>query len=224
MHPLLASNLLWTEGSFVIFILATSALFGLLIYRPLFWASCIALVFSVYFFRNPDRVCSIALTNDAVLVSPADGTIVDVEFDAHDGLDGYAQRVSIFLSPLDAHVMWTPMAGEIERIVYKPGTFSFAFLPKSSAFNERNDILMRNAYNETIKIRQIAGSFARRICCWAYAGQQVPVCYKYGMIRFGSRVDVFMPKNVSLLVSIGQKVLGGQTVLARWQRDAIATP
>lgn len=224
MHPLLSSNLLWTEGSLVVFVLAACALFGLLLYRPLLWASCLALIFSVYFFRNPDRSCAQALNNDAVLVCPADGSVVDIKFDANNGLGGYAQKVSIFLSPIDAHVMWTPMAGEIERIMYKPGTFTLAFLPKSSEMNERNDLLLRNAHHETIKVRQIAGSFARRICCWAYAGQNVPVCYKYGMIRFGSRVDIFMPEAVSLQVSVGQKVVGGQTVLGIWQRNVSIAP
>jgi phosphatidylserine decarboxylase len=224
MQALLSSNLLWTEGSFVVFILIVSALFGLLFYRPLFWTAFIGFIFSIYFFRNPDRVCVPAQTDDSVIVCPADGTVVDIAFDANNGLEGYAQKVSIFLSPLDVHVMWAPMSGEVERIMYRPGTFTFAFLPKSSEFNERNDLLLSNAHGQLLKVRQIAGAFARRICCWVHAGQKLAVGGKYGMIRFGSRVDVFMPSNVSLLVSVGQKVLGGQTVLATWQKNEIAIP
>lgn len=217
MYDLLYNNLLWTEGSFVLFVLLTLGSLGLLVYRPLFWATLIGGVFSLYFFRNPERMCEQALSDDRILLCPADGTVVDIQFDSHNQLQGYAQKVSIFLSPFDAHVMWASMTGEIEKISYVPGKFAFAFLPKSSEFNERNDIILRNKDNKTIQIRQIAGLFARRICCWVYAGQQLIVGHKYGMIRFGSRVDVFLPSSVTLHVSIGQKVLGGCTILGYWQ-------
>jgi len=91
-----------------------------------------------------------------------------------------------------------------------------AFLPKSSELNERNDLLLKNENGKTIKVRQIAGTIARRICCWAQEGQKVKAGQKYGMIKFGSRVDVLLPSDVSLSVGIGQKVYGGQTILGRW--------
>jgi phosphatidylserine decarboxylase len=215
MDAFISSNLLWTEGSFICWWLLVSALFGLLIYRPLLWVALVMFGMTLYFFRNPERVCQQALRDDAFIVCPADGTIVDIAFDKYDGLEGYAQRVSIFLSPLDAHVMWTPTAGFIDRVAYRAGTFTFAFLPKSSVYNEKNDIVIRNARG-AIQVRQIAGAFARRICCWVHAGDSVSVGYKYGMIRFGSRVDVFLPGTVSLQISIGQKVEGGSTILGRW--------
>ena len=214
----LSVNLLWSQGSSIVFILLVSSIFGLLFYRPLFYACILFLLFSLYFFRNPERQCSAARADDAVLVCPADGTVVNIQFDEHDGLNGYAQKVSIFLSPFDAHVMWTPMAGEVERVVYKTGAFTFAFLPKSSELNERNDIILHNASHGTVMVRQIAGTFARRICCWVHAGDVLPIGHKYGMIRFGSRVDLFLPATVTLMVSIGQKVLGGHTQLGKWNK------
>jgi phosphatidylserine decarboxylase len=162
-------------------------------------------------------VCKEALADNSVLVCPCDGTVVDIAFDELGALDGYFQKVSIFLSPFDAHVMWVPMAGEVERVVYKPGNFTFAFLPKSSALNEHNDLVIKNMYDKTIKVRQIAGTFARRICCFVHAGDSVALGHVYGMIRLGSRVDIFLPEEIDLRVSIGQKVLGGHTVLGSWQ-------
>lgn len=214
----LSVNLLWSQGSLIVFILLTSSIFGLLFYRPLFYVCVAAFIFSLYFFRNPARMCSAARADDAVLVSPADGTVVNIQFDEPPTMHGYAQKVSIFLSPFDAHVMWAPTAGEVEQVKYKPGAFTFAFLPKSSELNERNDIVLNNALYGRVMVRQIAGTFARRICCWVHGGDHLAVGQKYGMIRFGSRVDLFLPANVSLKVSIGQKVLGGHTVLGRWNR------
>lgn len=161
-------------------------------------------------------MCPEALHDDAVLICPADGQVVDIQYDAHNGIDGYAQKVSIFLSPIDVHVQWVPIAGTIERIAHKPGTYSFAFLPKSSEFNERNDVVVRARNGQSIMVRQIAGTIARRICCWVEEGQQVAAGQKYGMIRFGSRVDLLLPENVHVAVGIGQQVLGGHTVLGRW--------
>jgi len=190
---------------------------GLIFFRPVWYISLFLLIFSFYFFRNPDRVCIPALDDAAVLICPADGKVVDIVFDSTMQLEGFAQKVSIFLSPIDVHVNWTPMSGTVEDVVYRPGTFSMAFLPKASELNERNDVSIANQKGEKIVVRQIAGTIARRICCWVKKGQSVPAGLKYGMIRFGSRVDILLPANVTLAVGIGQRVVGGQTVLGRWQ-------
>lgn len=215
MTSFFSSNLLWSEGFYILIWLVVASLMGHIFYRPLFYVGLLFLAFSFYFFRNPERTCVAALNDASVLVSPADGTVVDIQYSPTDGLEGYTQKVSIFLSPLDVHVNWMPMAGIIENVVYRPGTFSMAFLPKSSEFNERNDIII-NDNGKKITVRQIAGTIARRICCWVEKGQQLRSGYKYGMIRFGSRVDVLLPKNVTLAVGVGQKVCGGYTVLGRW--------
>lgn len=216
MFEWLTNNLLFTEGKQILVVLVTLGLVGLLRYRWLTVLAVALLFFSFYFFRNPVRVCAQAIDNDNILICPADGKIVDIYYAHNNDLQGYAQRVSIFLSPLDAHVNWLPMAGTIEKVEYKEGSFSLAFLPKSSALNERNDIVIRKG-NKQILVRQIAGTIARRICCWVHKGQWVNAGDKFGMIRFGSRVDVLLPANVMLAVGMGQHVYGGYTVLGSWQ-------
>jgi len=217
MLTFFSSNLLWSEGLYIFFGIVVIGLLGFIFFRPLLYITLIFFAFSLYFFRNPERVCVQALNDTATLICPADGTVVDIQYNRENGLEGYAQKISIYLSPIDVHVNWTPMAGVIEDVIYKPGTFAMAFLPKSSELNERNDIIIRNAQGDSILVRQIAGTIARRICCWVNKNEQVNAGFKYGMIRFGSRVDILMPHNVMLAVGVGQKVLGGQTVLGRWQ-------
>lgn len=216
MISLFKDNLLWTQGStiaLVVFLLAVGSFF---VYRPLFYVMCFVFLFLIYFFRNPERVCPEALNDSAVLICPADGKVVDIKIDKEGGLEGYAQRISIFLSPLDVHVQWTPLAGNVEKVTHRSGAFKIAYLPKSSDLNERNDLLLKAANGKTILVRQIAGLMVRRICCWVREGEQVDRGYKYGMVRFGSRVDIFLPADVEIKVGMGEHVYGGQTVLGRW--------
>lgn len=211
------NNLIWSEAHVVLVLLCVAALIGICYWRMLFFAVCIGFALTFYFFRNPERICTEALNDASFLICPADGKVVDVKF-ARDGidLDGYAQRVSIFLSPFDVHVNWIPFAGCIEEVDHTPGTFTLAFLPKSSLFNEHNDIVIYGRGGKRIKVRQIAGMVARRICCWVHKGQLVKAGDKFGLIRFGSRVDVFLPENVQLMIGTGQRVYGGQTPLGKW--------
>ena len=215
----LINNLVWTEGQQILFVLIMLGLAGFIWFQPLFYGVLLICAFSFYFFRNPHRQCLELATDPSIIVCPADGKIVDIQYDSQKGLCDYAQKVSIFLSPLDVHVNWIPMTGNIKRITYKPGAFKFAFLPKSSELNERNDVLTKHSGGQQILVRQIAGSIARRICCWVKEGQEVFAGQKFGMIRFGSRVDVFLPESVELAIKMGQHVYGGQTVLGRWQCD-----
>jgi len=216
MLAFLRTNLLWSEGLVIALVLVAFAVITFLFFRPLFYVVLALLFFCLWFFRNPERVCQQALNDPSVLVCPADGKVVDIQVSEDNKFEGYAQRVSIFLSVFDVHVNWTPMAGEVKKIAYRPGDFKFAFLPKASELNERNDLLLSSADGKTILVRQIAGTIARRICCWVQEGEQVALGQKYGMIRFGSRVDILLPKNVELAVGVGQRVYGGQTVLGRW--------
>jgi phosphatidylserine decarboxylase len=211
----LTNNLLWQEGLTIVYALCIIGLLGIVWYRPLLYGALGFLVFSLYFFRNPERVCAAAKADPKVLVCPADGTVVDIQYAQNSGLEGYAQKVSIFLSPFDVHVQWAPTAAQVEDVIYRPGAFTFAFLPKSSALNEHNDLVLHSEYGSLV-VRQIAGTIARRIVCWAHKGQQLAVGQKYGMIRFGSRVDILLPESVDLAVGIGQRVEGGHTVLGRW--------
>lgn len=216
MIDFITSNLLWTQGRFILFAIAVVAGISYIYWRPFLYVTLAFFVFSFYFFRNPTRECVAYKMDPIVLICPADGKVVDIVYDQENGLQGYAQKVSIFLSPLDVHVNWLPTDGTIEQITYTPGKFIMAFLPKSSELNEHNDVIIRHANGNTIKVRQIAGFIARRICWWVSQGQLVSAGQKYGMIRFGSRVDIFLPSCVMLQVGVGQRVSGGSTVLGRW--------
>jgi len=217
MITMITSNLLWTQGIPILIVFAVLAVIGYWLCKPLLYITFALFLFSLYFFRLPERTCPEALVDQKVLVCPADGTIVDLAYDESASYHGYTQKVSIFLSPLDVHAQWVPMAGTIEKIQYTAGSFMPAFLPKSSEQNEHCDIVIKNDNSNTIMVRQIAGIVARRICWWIDVGQTVKPCEVYGMIRFGSRVDIYLPTNVELLVGIGQRVYGGQTVLGTWQ-------
>lgn len=219
---ILKNNLLYKHGRVVIIyptflILVFGTLFYYFSYIVsaylLFFLSFLLFFFGLYFFRNPNRVCLELIYDKNVLVSPADGKVVsitDVDF------DGFVKRVSIFLSPFDVHVNWLPMGKKIVKSEHKPGKFLFAFVEKSSELNERHDIVISNN-NDRILVRQIAGMVARRIVCWVNLHENVHAGQKYGMIKFSSRVDIFLPKNVKINLQLGQRVYGGQTVLGRWQ-------
>lgn len=217
MYSLLTNNLLWSQAPGIVIILALCFLVALYWYRPLLWVIVPAALFSIYFFRNPERVCLPALHDPSIIICPADGKVVSVASNDEDVFEGYAHKVSIFLSPFDVHVNRIPVDGRVESIVYRSGNFSFAFLPKSSDLNERNDVHIRATNNQTVVVRQIAGTIARRICCWVHPDDQVTAGQTFGMIRFGSRVDVLLPRNVHIVVGVGQRVYGGQTVLGVWR-------
>ncbi len=217
MFDWITTNLLWTEGLSLVAALGCAWLFFTIFFKPGRYIVGLLFLFCFFFFRNPERVCIPALTDTSVIVCPADGWIVGVDTaDTHD-LDGFAQRVSIFLTPFDVHVNWVPCGGLLEDTLYHHGEFAFAFLPKSSDKNERNDIVIRVAGDTKIKVRQIAGTIARTIVCWAKPGQYLQAGQKFGMIKFGSRVDVFLPENVEVAVTNSQRVKGGQTILGHWR-------
>lgn len=217
MQTFITNNLLWTQAPSIALVLALCFIISLIWYRPLLFIIIPAIIFSIYFFRNPERVCLPALHDPSIIVCPADGKVVFVGYDNDNGFEGYANKISIFLSPFDVHVNRIPVNGTVESIIYRPGTFSFAFLPKSSELNERNDVHVRAENNSTLVVRQIAGTIARRICWWVEPNQAVKAGERFGMIRFGSRVDILLPTNVRVVVGMGQRVYGGATVLAMWQ-------
>lgn len=211
----LKRNLIWTEGKWIAIGTILMAIIGWWLWQPITYAATVFLLFSVYFFRNPERVCPAAHGDPDMIVAPADGRVIAIEHDVHNGFDGYLCRVSIFLSIFDVHVNRIPMSGKITRIAYRKGSFKPAFMSKSSHANERNNITI-NADERTLEVRQIAGIIARRICCWVQEGGHVERGQRYGMIRFGSRVDLLLPANVALYITKGQRVYGGATILGRW--------
>ena len=168
-----------------------------------------------YFFRDPERVI---IDDDNYLVSPADGEIIKVEeVDGPKelGLENKRfQKISVFMNVFDCHVNRTPCAGKIDEILYKPGKFLNASLDKASEDNERNYFKIKDNQNNDIIVVQIAGLVARRIVCESNKDQQLKQGDRIGMIRFGSRADVYY-ENYQPLVKVGQKAISGETLLAK---------
>lgn len=169
----------------------------------------------VYFFRDPPRVVP---TRPGLVVSPADGRVCAIgpaPWPRELGGAGETRtRVSVFLSVFDVHVNRAPITGTIDKMVYVPGTFVNAALDKASEDNERCALALTSAEGHEIGCVQIAGLIARRIVTWVRAGEGIAVGQRFGLIRFGSRVDVYLPLGAQPLVIVGQRSVGGETVLA----------
>jgi phosphatidylserine decarboxylase len=202
------------EGYPFIGAFAIASLFLFWLWTPLGWIGTVLTLWCVYFFRDPPRVTPV---RDGIVVAPADGRISMVTSAAppHElGLgDKLLPRVSIFMSVFDCHINRSPVAGKIERIVYQPGKFINADLDKASADNERNSVVIATG-NARIAVVQIAGLVARRIVCFVREGQPLGAGERFGMIRFGSRLDVYLPEGVTPQVAVGQTSIAGETVLA----------
>ena len=175
----------------------TTAIFGL------------GFLFVTWFFRDPER----RIPNEPnVIVSPADGKITEI-ITENEPINGkLCKRVTIFLSVFNVHVNRVPIGGTIEDIRYNPGKFLAAFNPKASMDNEQNLILINNGRTH-IFVKQIAGLIARRIVCWPKKGDYYESGQRYGLIRFGSRVDILLPENTKLSVACGDKVSGGKSII-----------
>ena len=173
-----------------------------------------------YFFRDPERVTPL---RDGLVVSPADGRVSLIETvrpPAELGLgEAPRQRISIFLSVLDVHINRAPIAGRISRSVYVQGAFLNAALDKASEDNERRSLVITQQSGVEIAVVQIAGLIARRIVTFKTEGQNVGVGERFGLIRFGSRVDVYLPPGKTCLAAVGQLAVGGETVLADLKSD-----
>jgi phosphatidylserine decarboxylase len=171
-------------------------------------------LFIFYFFRDPQRTIP---SDPAFVVSPADGHVVEIVEEALDSHPG--RRISIFLSIWDVHVQRAPVPGRIASVVYKPGKFYAALRKAASAENEQNVITLETPSGPLV-FKQIAGAIARRVLCWKAVGETVARGDRVGMIRFGSRVDIWMPTEAEIVVRRGQKVKGGESVLAKWTTTA----
>lgn len=208
------------DGHKFIAIAGGLALLCFLFFPPLAWLLVLAALYIAYFFRDPDRVTPL---REGLIVAPADGRISSVETvlpPAELGLGPERRvRVSTFLSVLDVHITRAPVAGRIERSLYVPGAFVNAALEKASEENERRGIIIKRPDGMEIAVVQIAGLIARRIVAFVHEGDTVGVGERIGLIRFGSRVDVYLPPGKSALVSVGQIAVGGETVLADMASD-----
>ena len=171
-------------------------------------------LFVFYFFRDPDRT----IPNDpAVVVAPADGHIVEIVDELLESVPG--KRVTIFLAVWDVHVQRAPLAGSIVKVEYRPGKFLAAFRARASEENEQNVICMDTPRGRLV-FKQIAGAIARRVICWKQPGEKVALGERVGLIRFGSRVDLWLPAEAQIVAQRGQKVKGGESILARWNSTA----
>jgi phosphatidylserine decarboxylase len=195
------------------FALASLVLFWL--WTPLGWLATLATLWCVYFFRDPPRVTPV---RDGIVVAPADGRVSQVvnavppqELELG---ERPLPRISIFMSVFDCHINRSPVAGRIDRIIYRAGKFLSADLDKASEDNERNAFVMTTASGQRIAAVQIAGLIARRIVPFAREGEMVGAGQRIGMIRFGSRVDLYLPEGAQPLAAEGQTAIAGETVLA----------
>ncbi len=184
------------------------------LWEPLFWIGLFATLWCAYFFRDPVRVTPL---REDLVVAPADGRVCHIG-PAEPPLDlglgpGARPRISIFMSVFDCHVNRAPVEGRVARIAYHPGEFLSADLDKASEDNERNGIVIESS-GRTYGIVQIAGMIARRIVCFTREGAHLGAGDRFGLIRFGSRVDVYLPEDANILIGLDSRCVAGETVIA----------
>jgi phosphatidylserine decarboxylase len=197
---------------------AVALLGGALLGGFLFWLGVAFTLFCLYFFRDPERIPP---ARPGLVLAPADGHVVSVmpaKPPVELGMGEETRwRIAIFLSVLDVHVNRMPCDGTVTRIAYHHGKFLSANLDKASDENERNAVALRLPDGRDIAVVQIAGLIARRILCDAKVGDAVQAGDRFGIIRFGSRTDIYLPSGVAPMVAVGQTMIGGETVLAELQ-------
>lgn len=168
-------------------------------------------LFTVFFFRDPERRFA---PQDNILVSPADGKVIGIDtVPNHPFIGGPAVKISIFLSVFDVHINRIPADGKIDFVKYNPGKFFAAFEDKASEANEQTEIGMTAVSGQRLVFKQIAGLIARRIVCRLHPGDRAVAGDRFGMIRFGSRTELFVPADTKLEISLGQHLAGGKSVI-----------
>ncbi|HEY1095818.1 MAG TPA: phosphatidylserine decarboxylase [Alphaproteobacteria bacterium] len=192
-----------------------SILLGL-IASELLWLGLVLTAWCVYFFRDPIRVTP---DQPDLIIAPADGMVSAIEKvtlpqELNTESTALVTRVSIFLNVFDVHVQRVPVSGTIKKVIYRPGKFINATLDKASDDNERSTVLMETTSGKQVAFVQIAGLIARRIINTLKADQAVTAGERYGLIRFGSRVDVYLPEGINPHVIVGQRMIGGETIIA----------
>jgi phosphatidylserine decarboxylase len=185
-----------------------AAAFGWKVAAVILMAFCAG---TAFFFRDPERIPP---NDPGVVVSPADGRVMEVTEETMEGRVG--RRISIFLSIVDVHVNRSPMAGRVGKVEYRRGRFYNAMRSRASVDNEQNVVHLQTERGEIV-FKQIAGAIARRVVCWKRPGDEVKLGERIGLIRFGSRMDVWLPQEAEIVARPGQHVAGGVSVLARWR-------
>jgi len=179
------------------------------------WPLWLITFFILQFFRDPPRDVPLG---DQYILSPADGRIVAVMACTDPYLQRPAIKISVFMNVFNVHSNRAPVAGTVRQVVYQPGRFFNADLDKASTDNERNAIVLENARGQSLTCVQVAGLIARRILCYTTVGAQLKPGQRYGFIRFGSRVDVYLPPESRVRAAIGDKVSATTTILAEWNQ------
>lgn len=203
------------DGYKFLAIAAAVTLFLFWFWPPLAWVAVLITAWIAYFFRDPPRVTPL---REGLVVAPGDGRISAIERvkpPAELGLGETPRvRVSIFLSVFDVHINRAPVAGRVARLIYTPGSFLNASLDKASEENERCAMVLTNSEGTEIAVVQIAGLIARRIVTFVRMGDNLGIGERFGLIRFGSRVDLYLPPEHPPLVAVGQRAIGGETIMA----------
>lgn len=191
--------------------------------EPLGWICLILTLWCIFFFRDPTRIIP---DGENLIISPADGIVQSItrsQMPIELGCDDDMHRVSIFLNVFDVHVNRIPIGGEIKKMHYRHGKFINASLDKASIDNERQSVLI-NRKNEHVGLVQIAGLVARRIVCNLVEKQTVQAGDRFGIIKFGSRVDLYLPLDIAIKVKVGQRMIGGETIIAEMRQDGTYIP
>lgn len=184
-----------------------------IVHTVVFIASIIVYLIIVQFFRKPTRVTP---QHEGHIIAPADGKVVVIEEVVEtEYFKGPRRQVSIFMSPFNVHINFNPLSGIVSYFKYHPGKYLVAWHPKASTDNERTTVVVQHANGSEVLFRQIAGALARRICWYVKEGDRVEQGSEFGFIKFGSRVDIYLPLDAEILVNLGDKPVGGETVIAR---------
>jgi phosphatidylserine decarboxylase len=205
------------EGYKFIFIFAIATAILALISNVLGLIGLVATLWCIFFFRDPERFVPL---EDNAIISPADGVVTRVEYGAEAPEElGYGKtkfnKISIFLNVFNVHVNRVPLSGSVTKVIYRPGKFLSANAEEASVENERNSVVVKNSSGTEIIFVQVAGLVARRIVSDIKEGQEVVAGQRYGIIRFGSRADLYFPENVEIKSLLGQTMVGGETIIAK---------
>ena len=205
------------EGYKFIFIFAIATAILALMSNFLGLIGLVITLWCIFFFRDPERFVPL---EDNAIISPADGVVTRVEYGAEAPEElGYGKtkfnKISIFLNVFNVHVNRVPLSGEVTKIIYRPGKFLSANAEDASVENERNSVVVKNSSGTEIIFVQVAGLVARRIISDLKEGQEVVAGQRYGIIRFGSRADLYFPENVEIKSLLGQTMVGGETIIAK---------
>jgi len=205
------------EGYKFIIIFALVAALLALLNNTLGLIGLIATLWCIFFFRDPERIIPV---EENIIVSPADGIVTRVEYGINAPEDlGYGNKkfnkISVFLNVFNVHVNRVPLGGTVTKVSYKSGKFLSANVDEASEENERNSVVVKTAEGTEIIFVQVAGLVARRIISDLREGQEVRIGERYGIIRFGSRADIYLPENVAIKSLVGQTMIGGETIIAK---------